>query len=100
MLKNVLRVHSVTFNNKWLEGLESNLVDSATSKLEVNDEYYWFAKECRYPVFEYHIQNKSFTCKPNEEHDITFNCMGYAPGIYVIYINVNGIATCEKFRIK
>lgn len=192
MLKNVLRVHSVTFNNKWLEGLESNLVDSATSKLEVNDEYYWFAKECRYPVFEYHIgssysagaqvasdtvaycylpdsvmekavpyvennlignnfennsrtgkeenaeklisynisqtgnilhlsymvkklanvtfalvnnmgivfQNKSFTCKPNEEHDIAFNCMGYAPGIYVIYINVNGIATCEKFKIK
>lgn len=46
------------------------------------------------------FQNKSFTCKPNEEHDITFNCMGYAPGIYVIYINVNGIATCEKFKIK
>lgn len=54
-LTNILRVHSITFRNVLLEGLAPNLIDSAKVKQEVEDEYFWYVKGCRYPVFEYHI---------------------------------------------
>lgn len=55
IIKEVLRVHTVTSNNILLEGMDANLVDTATTKQELAEDYLWYAKECRYPIFEYHI---------------------------------------------
>lgn len=193
MLRDVLRVHSLSLVNKWQEGLDPNLVDTAKAKQEVIEEYFWFVKGCRYPVFEYHIgtsysdgvqvasesagycflpdsvmsmtvplvgetalnhkkldsssgtsgngkvenlidytmsqsdgvlrlsystktdatvtfviastmgmvyQSKTCNSTPGVEHQVVFNCSGYKTGGYIVYINVNGVVTSEKFQIK
>lgn len=55
IINEVLRVHTITSNNILLEGMDANLVDTATTKQEIAEDYLWYAKGCRYPVFEYHI---------------------------------------------
>ncbi len=193
VLTDVLRVHTFTLNNILLEGLESNLIDSAKAKQELIENYSWYVRGCRYPVFEYSIktsynketqvastyssycylpdsvidksmsfeealhkgisdiksstyannhgekmlpidyhmlqsdntiqlsystttnamvtfiiasnmgmiyQNKSFHCEGGETYETTFNCNGYRPGGYILYINVNGIVSSEKFQVK
>ena len=189
VLRDVLRIHIITFNNVLLEGLEPNLKDTATAKLKIDDEYHWYIKNCRYPIFEYRksssynngeligsqvesycflpdsvinscityedfyfntasstinkteekaenpidysmsqtgynitfsyqtttdatilfivtntqgmvLQNKAVHCKKEERNSTYFNCNGYKPGEYVLYINTNGIVNSEKFQIK
>lgn len=192
MLKNVLRVHSLSHVNRWLEGLEPNLVDSARTRQEIIEEYFWFAKGCRYPVFEYRIgtsysdgvqvasesagycflpdsvmnmtvpfvggngmnnllgpssatgnngkresqidysisqsdgilrlsyatksdatvtfvianimgmvyQSQSYNSVSGVENQVVFNCSGYKTGSYIVYVNVDGVVTSEKFQIK
>lgn len=77
ILRDVLRIHSVISNNILLEGMDSNLVDTATAKQEVTEEYFWYIEGCRYPVFEYQIstsygnglqvgsQSESYCCLPS-----------------------------------
>lgn len=55
LLKGVLRIHTKTKNNILLEGMDPNLVDTATANQEIKDEYLWYAKGCRYPIIEQHI---------------------------------------------
>lgn len=55
IIKDVLRVHTVTSNNILMEGMDANLVDSATTKQEITEDYLWYAKGCRYPILEFHI---------------------------------------------
>lgn len=59
VLRDVLRIHSITYNNVLLEGLEPNLQDTATAKQEIEDMYHWYIKNCRYPIFEYR-KNSSY----------------------------------------
>lgn len=191
ILKDVERIHKITLNNILIEGLEQNLVDTATTKQEMVEEYYWYVKHCRYPIFEYrksssynkgtvigsqtesycylpdsvinkaisyadYILNKNQhsrqteklsensdnaidyklsqtgniiqlsysttvntkvtfiiagitgiiylnntkSCKPGERYSITFDCNGFRPGEYIIYINLNGIVNSETIQIK
>ena len=55
LLSDVLRLHIITTKDVLLEGLNSNFTDSATAKTEVSEEYLWFVKGCRYPIFEHYI---------------------------------------------
>lgn len=59
IIKEVLRVHTITSNNILMEGMDTNLIDTATAKQELSEDYLWYAKGCRYPILEYHI-NKSY----------------------------------------
>lgn len=153
--------------------MDANLVDTATTKQELAEDYLWYAKGCRYPIFEYHIrtsygngkkigtqsaaycylpnnlmdnvvslketrspvdykvsqmgcsilisystkndatinfiiantmgvvyQNKTYSGKAGEDHNISFNCYAYPSGEYILYVNVNGIVNSEKFHLK
>ncbi|UKK72564.1 hypothetical protein L6467_01545 [Segatella bryantii] len=191
VLNDVLRVHSVTYSDVALEGLEPNLVDTAKTKQVLIDKYDWYVKGYRYPVFEYRIstsyndglqvasktesycslpdsvmqlaksidekgqhceeyfkvandsliqdefpmiyqkalvdnmlslaykttikatvtfvvasttgiiyQNKTCNCEAGEMYETSFNCNGYKPGGYILYINVNGKISSEKFQVK
>lgn len=51
-------MHIITTKDVLLEGLNSNFTDSATAKTEVSEEYLWFVKGCRYPIFEHYITTK------------------------------------------
>lgn len=55
IIKEVLRIHTITSNNILLEGRDANLIDTATTKQELTEDYLWYAKGYRYPVFEYHV---------------------------------------------
>lgn len=43
---------------------------------------------------------KKIKCHKGEIYKIGFNCSGYQPGEYVIYINVNGKTNSKKIHIK
>lgn len=45
-------------------------------------------------------QSKKIKCHKGEINNIGFNCSGYQPGEYVIYINVNGKTNSKKIHIK
>lgn len=190
LLTDVLRIHSMTTKRVLLEGMEPNLIDSAKAKVEVVEDFYWYANGCRYPILEYHIgtsfdngakvasdttaycclpdsvmdkaksyisdnywkfktsaepvgnskidnlikydlsqennilrlsysttikgtvsfviastmgmvyQSKAYVCQPDAECQVEFNCNGYQPGGYVVYISINGVVTSEKFQVK
>lgn len=187
-LANALRVHTVTFMNILLEGMDANLADTATAKQVLTEDYKWYVKGYRYPLIEYttdtsfsdgvqvaskskalcflpdsifndsviiedleqtanndsigkgptnklpieyslsqsgnsiHIsyvtnakasvsfvvasvtgvlmEIRNYNTKADEQNDLTFNCNGYRPGEYILYINVNGNVISEKIHIK
>lgn len=43
-------------------------------------------------------QAKNINCQLGKTYELTFDCAGYPPGNYLIYINANGIVVSEKFH--
>ena len=61
-LPNVLRVHTIVSKNVLLEGLAPNLSDTAKAKQEIEENFLWFMKGCRYPVFEHRMGTSFSDC--------------------------------------
>lgn len=80
MIKEVLRVHTITSNNILMEGMDANLIDTATTKQELTEDYLWYAKGYRYPVFEYHISTSYGNGKKVGTQSIAY-C--YLPDIFI-----------------
>lgn len=77
--------HTLTMNGQTLS-LDFIMATQATVEFAITDTY----------GIIYHQRSGKYE---SGEHIVRFDCGGYRPGNYILYINVSGIVLSEKFHI-